>query len=79
VYVHKIVDGTVEKRGEQIFDYTVENPEILPENRDKYFVILPMTQEKIAAKVKAILAGYGYGSDDVLYVFDELSINANLK
>ncbi len=70
--VDKIVDGTKQKQGEQIFDYIVEEPSFLDGNNRDYYVVLAMRTSNIAAKIIALLGSYGYTKDDMHYVYEEI-------
>jgi len=68
-----------EKQESTIFDYRVQNPEILNGKSDAYFVVLTMMNQKPAQQVAEILKMYGYKQDQYHHIFMPLWEQINEK
>jgi lipopolysaccharide biosynthesis glycosyltransferase len=77
IYTDVIVDGLDENQNKRIFDYIVQEPTILQGRSDKYFVLLCMPKEKIAAKVGEELIMYGFKENEYMHVFSPIWVIIN--
>jgi len=79
IYPNLIVDGLTEKQESAIFNYRVQNPEILNGKSDEYFVVLTMMNQEPAQKVAEILKMYGYKENKYHHIFKPLWEQINEK
>jgi len=79
IYPYLIVDGLAEKQESDIFNYRVQNPEILNGKSNEYFVVLAMMNEKPAKQVAEILKKYGYRENQYHHIFTFLWEKINEK
>jgi len=72
IYADLLVDGSGEKYGNSIYNLVVQNPEILNNKRDEYFILLSMLDKKEAEKAARQLIKYGYNENEFHYLFSPL-------
>ena len=72
VEVKRIVDGLEGNQGIEVFDYSVESPEVLRGSSSGTYVMLDMRNYDIAQQVMEQLQIWGYSKGDFYYVYAPL-------